>query len=143
LVAYGVRIWERWLKEQASSGHGLRLPVIVPVVLHHGEGGWTAARSLEEVYDAAAETLASLGEHLLRQRFVLDDLASETDAALRSRAMTALGRLVLTCVRHARDPEELVAQLGQWVDVMREVISAPPWAAALARRQLHFPCDDN
>ena len=125
LVAYSVRIWERWLKERDPSGQAHRLPVIVPVVLHHGVGGWTAARSLEELYDVDAETLVSLGEHVLRQRFVLDDLASETDAALRARAMSALGRLVLTCLRHARDPEELVAQLGQWADVMREVMSAP------------------
>ena len=131
LVAYCVRIWEEWLKQHAPSGYARTLPTIVPVVLHHGAGGWAAARSLEELYDLDAETLASLGEHVLRQRFVLDDLSGETDAALRARAMTALGRLVLTCLRHARDPEELVAQLGDWADVMREVISAPNGAAAL------------
>ena len=37
-----------------------------------------------------------------------------------ARAMTALGRLCLWCLRHAREPEVLVDRLGAWVDLVRE-----------------------
>ncbi len=45
--------------------------------------------------------------------------------------MSALGRLVLYCLRHAREPEELVRGLGAWVDVARDVLLAPNGVAAL------------
>jgi hypothetical protein len=104
----------------------------VPVVVHHGEGGWTAARALEELYDLDAGTLAAAGENLVRHRFVLDDLDAASDDALHARAMTALGRLCFYCFRHARDPAELVQGLSAWVDLVREVCAAPNGVGALA-----------
>ena len=41
LLRYMIRIWEDFLKSHPGAR---RLPVILPVVLHHGEGGWTCAR---------------------------------------------------------------------------------------------------
>ena len=128
LVAYSVRIWEEWLKEHADAR---RLPAIVPIVLHHGAGGWTGARTLEDLYDLDAEALEAAGPHVLRMRFLLDDLGLETDEALRERAMTALGRLVIYCLRHAREPAELVAGLREWGALVEEVMAAPDGAAAL------------
>lgn len=129
LVAYCVRIWESWRKEHPEARS---LPAIVPVVLHHGAAGWTAARSLEELYDLDEETLLAAGAHVLRHHFVLDELVTESDEALRGRAMTALGRLVLVCFRHSRAPEELVRRLGAWADLALEVMTAPHGRAALA-----------
>ncbi|MBL0194242.1 MAG: Rpn family recombination-promoting nuclease/putative transposase [Myxococcales bacterium] len=128
LVVYAVRIWESWLKENPGA---TVLPALVPVVLHHGDAGWTAARSLEELYDLDEATLLAAGAHVLRHRFVLDELVTETDETLRARAMSALGRLVLYCFRRARDPEELVRHLGAWADVALEVMMAPHGRAAL------------
>jgi hypothetical protein len=45
--------------------------------------------------------------------------------------MTALARLSLWCLRHAREPWELVDRLGDWMDLVREVRGAPHGAAAL------------
>ena len=56
LVAYAVRIWEAWLNENPGA---TGLPAILPVVLHHGEAGWTAARSLEDLYDCLLYTSPS------------------------------------------------------------------------------------
>ncbi len=128
LVAYSVRIWEAWLKVHPDAR---TLPAIVPVVLHHGMRGWTAARALEELYDLDDETREAAGEHLLRMRFALDDLGAQSDEALRARAMSALGRLSLYCFRHAREPEALVRELGAWVELMLEVRAAPNGGAAL------------
>ena len=35
------------------------------------------------------------------------------------RAMTALGRLALFCLRHAREPLELLDALSRWLDLVR------------------------
>jgi type VI protein secretion system component VasF len=63
----------------------------------------------------------------------LDDISKERDEALRARAMTALGRLVLFCLRHAREPEALVTALSRWLDLVREISAAPGGPEALAR----------
>jgi len=47
--------------------------------------------------------------------------------------LTALARLALFCLRHAREPQELVDALGRWLDLVREVHSAPGGREALAR----------
>ena len=68
-----------------------------------------------------------------RFRFVLEDISHETDEALGARAMTALARLCLWCLRHAREPDVLVDQLRAWIDLVREVRRAPDGAGALLR----------
>jgi hypothetical protein len=128
ILGYAVRIWEDWLAENPNP---TRIPALLPVVLHHGEGGWTAARSIEDLYDLDPEALAAAGELVPRFRFALDDIGHEGDDALRARAMTALGRLVLYCFRHARDPAELIRGLARCWDLLNEVYAAPNGVAAL------------
>ena len=45
--------------------------------------------------------------------------------------MTALARICLWCLRHAREPEVLVERLGAWVDLVREVRRALDGVAAV------------
>ncbi|WP_437669072.1 Rpn family recombination-promoting nuclease/putative transposase [Sorangium sp. So ce131] len=129
LLGYMVRIWQAYLKRHPKE---TRLPAILPVVLHHSETGWTGAVAFQELLDVPPGTLALMAEHVPQFRFVLDDVSAEPDEALRARAMTALGRLVLWCFRHARDPEQLVARLSEWDEVVQEVRRAPDGRAALA-----------
>ncbi|MGK4001524.1 Rpn family recombination-promoting nuclease/putative transposase [Sorangium sp. So ce1036] len=130
LLEYMVRIWQSHLQRHPKA---TRLPAILPVVLHHSDTGWTAAVAFQDLIDLPPETLALMAEYVPRFRFVLDDISAETDDALRARAMTALGRLVLWCLRHARHPEDLVARLSAWTEVVREVRLAPGGGAALSR----------
>jgi predicted transposase YdaD len=126
LLRYMVRIWEAHLREDGAA----KLPLIVPLVLHHGPGGWTAARSLGELLDAEDELMEAARPYVPHFTFVVDDLAAETDATLRRRSMTAMGRLVLACLRHARD-EDLVAALWDWASVCEEVWAAPSGPEAM------------
>ena len=128
LLVYEVRVWETYLREHPDAK---RLPVIVPVVLHHSVKGWTAAVSFEALLDADAEALSALGEHVVRFRFVLDDISHENDGALRSRKMSPLGRLVMWCLKMARTPEKLRRGLKGWRNLLREVRSTPNGVAAL------------
>jgi hypothetical protein len=94
--------------------------------------GWTGSTAFEDLLDVDQDALEAVAPHVPRFRFVLEDLSHETDEALRARAMTALARLSLWCLRHAREPWELVDRLGAWMDLVREVRAAPHGAAALA-----------
>ncbi|WP_437854337.1 Rpn family recombination-promoting nuclease/putative transposase [Sorangium sp. So ce363] len=130
LLTYMVRIWQGYLERHPRA---TLLPAILPVVLHHSEGGWSAAVSFQDLLEVPPETRTLMAEYVPQFRFVLDDISQETDEALRARAMTALGRLVLWCFRHARDPEDLVERLSAWRDVVQEVRRAPDGGAALVR----------
>ncbi|NUQ77942.1 MAG: Rpn family recombination-promoting nuclease/putative transposase [Polyangiaceae bacterium] len=128
LLRYEVRIWEAWLKDHPAAK---RVPAILPVVLHHSPKGWTAEVSFEALLDIEPELFETLAPYVPRFRFILDDISAASDEALRGRAMSALGRLVLWCLRNARTPENLVWGLKGWVDLVREVRRAPNGAAAL------------
>jgi len=119
LLVYMVRIWEAHLRDHPDDK---RLPAILPVVIHHSEAGWTATTSFEQVLNLDDATLAAVGEHVPRFRFILDDISHETDAALKLRSMTALGRLGLFCLRHSRKPERLVRNMRKWATLVREVV---------------------
>lgn len=129
LLRYMVRVWEGHL---ARHPEARRLPAILPVVLHHSDTGWKASVAFEELLELDPEALEAMAEHIPRFRFVLDDISAETDEALKARAMTALGRLVLWCFRHARRPEVLMRRLPRWRDVVHEVRRAPSGKDALA-----------
>jgi Putative transposase, YhgA-like len=139
LLRYLVRIWERFLDHHPDAR---RLPAIVPVVLHHSTTGWTAATAFEDLLDLDDEARAAMGEHVPRLRFVLDDISLEEDDALRARAMTALARLVLFCLRHAREPAVLLARLRRLRDLIDEVRRAPNGVEAL-QKVWHYILETN
>lgn len=130
LLAYMVRIWEAHLRGEPQA---TRLPAIIPVVLHHSRRGWTAKVAFEELLDVDATLLAEIVPYVPSFRCVLDDLGEESDERLRARAMSALGRLVLWCLKNSRNPERLVAQLGRWGELMRQVALSPDGSAALGK----------
>ena len=126
LVVYMVRIWERLVAEGAT-----RLPLIVPVVLHHGDAGWSAPRSFESLYDAPPEVVAAAGPHALRLSFVLDDLADLDDEDLRGRVMDATTKLVLAALRDARSLEDILDMAERWMPLIRDVGTAESGLRAL------------
>jgi hypothetical protein len=128
LLAYMVRIWEAHLR---TAPDATRLPAIIPVVLHHSRSGWTADVAFEELIDVDVTVLAEIAPYVPHFRCVLDDLGEESEDALRARAMSALGRLALWCLKNSSNPEQLVAQLGRWGELVRQVLGASGGMAAL------------
>ena len=129
LLCYEVRVWQDYL---AKHPQAKRLPVILPIVLHHSEAGFRAATSFDEVLDVAPAVREAVGPFVPRFRFLLDDVSHAADGDLRRRAMTALGKLALVCLRDVRRPATLLLNLIRWADVFAEVRAAPNGAAAVA-----------
>ncbi len=127
---YMVRIWERWL----DTNKGARvLPAIIPIVLFHGPGGWSAPTELSELIDLGPTLAAAAAPLLPRLRFLLDDLSASSDTELRARAMEASAKLVLLSLKHARDrPDELEERVAEWIDLVGDVLAAPHGLQALA-----------
>lgn len=130
LLRYMVRIWEKHLKDHPDAR---RLPLILPVVLYHGEPGWRVEPAFEALYDVSPETLAAAGAHAVRLRFVLDDLRRSSDEALLSRMMSALGRVALWSMRNAWKPRALLEGIQRVVGLLHEVFRGPNGVDALGQ----------
>jgi len=129
LLVYAVRIWQRFREENPRAR---RLPPIVSVVVHHSEGGWSGGTELLNVLDLDPAMASDVGPYVPNLRFVLDDLAKESEDALHHRTMSSLGRLALFCLKRARVSGDLLGELRGWVGAMRNVAEARDGADALA-----------
>ena len=118
VLAYTVRIWDRWIEESPEAG-ARRLPPVVALVLYHGAGPWTAPVRVGDLVDAGESLRADLGPHIPELEPLLLDLSSLTDTELRG---TALCRLALLLFKHIDDPD-LPAQLQRWSKVFLEAVT--------------------
>lgn len=120
LLRYMVRVWERWLRDHPATS---TLPIVLPVVLHHGPTGWRAAPEFASMLDAGPELLEAVRPFQPSFRFVLDDLSLLSLDSLASRALHELTRLVEVAFWSSRSFE----RLQEAAPLLRAV------AAALAR----------
>jgi hypothetical protein len=83
LLKYVLRVLDWHVKEAESRGEPrLPLPLVVPIVLHHSDRGWTAATRLEELFDSALAEDRELGAFVPHLSFVLDDISQLSAEAL-------------------------------------------------------------
>ena len=129
LLRYLVRIWERELSREPKPE---ALPPIIPLVVYHGESGWTAPRTLWGVLDAAVREEPTLGRLTPSFEFLVDDLTEATDEALFSRAMGLFAALAAVFMRDARKPERVVPMLKRMGTMMAELWRAPNGRRAVA-----------
>ena len=131
LLRYQVRIWEDW---HAKHPKAKSLPMIIPIVMYHGVTPWSEPRLFGDLLDVPAGVRPAVEPYLVQFAYVLDDLSQVSDDELRDGAMmTALAKLVALCFKHARTRADFMQILARWMDVVREVASAPHGLKALAQ----------
>ena len=123
VLRYLVRIWDWWMAEHPERQDDL--PVIVPVVVSHAEGGWTASRSMSELCGIDRLGLQCVASHVPQLTLLIDDVAAASDEQLRGRAMRELGKLALLLLKHARTDAELVQRLREWMELVVRVWQEP------------------
>jgi hypothetical protein len=121
VLRYVIEIWSGYLSKNPRARH---LPLVIPIVLHHGEDGWTAPVTLRDLYDAPLEVLDALRPFLPELTFLLDDLAPQSDAALRARALSVLPKLVLWTFKNVRRGRDAVPALRKVGDLLRDLFLA-------------------
>lgn len=122
MLRYEVKIWEDWIAKNPAAR---KLPVILPVVLHHSVSGWQGPTRFEELVDVSQAVLEIIAPHVPRFGVMLDDISKATDEKLRRRAMSALGTLALVLLRDARRSGGLGPTLQRFTDLLSEVWHAP------------------
>jgi hypothetical protein len=91
LLRYVVRVWDRWVLDHPREP---KLPIVIPVVLHHGKRRWRARPELASMLDADPALLDAAAPYLPLFRFVLDDLSPLSASDVVARPLHALALLV-------------------------------------------------
>jgi predicted transposase/invertase (TIGR01784 family) len=94
------RAVERYLLQNPDAK---TIPAMIPVVLFHGQGGWTAATELSDLFALPAGLDPAVIEQLPSLKLFVDDLHATTDDALRDRPGAVLSRVALIVLRHAQE----------------------------------------
>ncbi|MBL9107131.1 MAG: Rpn family recombination-promoting nuclease/putative transposase [Myxococcales bacterium] len=120
-----------WIDSVAAKPPPRWLPVIIPIVVHHGDGAreWRPEDRFESLFDP--ESPAQLQGFVPKFRVVIDDLGDHDDDSLKRRAMSAISRLTFAALRHARTAEELRPFVPGWTELVREVLREPDGGRAL------------
>jgi len=112
MYQYLGRIWKYLITTGSATARNL--PIVVPVVLHHGERPWTTARTLHEIIgDLAARP--ELARYLPNFSLLINDLVGLNDDDLLARPLEPVTRLTLVALRDARHPTRAVPVLVRWL----------------------------
>jgi len=133
LLRYMLRIWDNHLAKHPKSK---QLPPIIPIVLHQGKQGWTAAKKFRELVSVPQEMEKDLLEYLPDFSFRLVDLSHLRFEEIRG---TVIGRLTLMALKAAgEDRMEDFWQSAQelWSDLMQ--VESPQEIARVLFRYIFY-----
>jgi hypothetical protein len=128
MLSYQSRIWDRFCNDRPAP----KLPPVLAVLVSNVRGGWTWARSFEELFDPDVLALPGLVPLVPRVSMLTLDLAHQSDAALTARSLAAVQKLVLWLLRDARDPARLLASFDIWIPALLELNRNPSGREKLA-----------
>src|SRR5690606_21587079 len=120
------------------------LPVIVPALVSHAPGGWTAPQTFHQMFEPNPASIPGLAELVPSFSLLVEDLAHLSNDDIKARALDAFPRLALWALRDARDAARLLDNLGHWGAAFAEAAQTPHGVAALAQlmRYIALVSDD-
>ena len=128
MLRYGVRLIDR-LHQQLGSPPDL--PLVIPLVFHHGEETWTAPLDVRELFavpeDLTPEERDALRSLLPSWTYLLDDLSREADARIEDARDDLVARIAIEALVHLRglDAEALPRELLRLRSLLTAVLDAP------------------
>ena len=126
---YMWRLWEHLIRQDPAR---VTLPPIVPVLLHHGPRGWTAATAFSDIVCGSGPARDAIAHHIPKFEVRLTDLTTDLANVLASGHLSALVRLSLWCLSVAHDDDRFVREIDRMGEVIRDAWFAPDGRAALA-----------
>jgi len=109
------------------------VPVIIPMVISHVEGGWQSARTFWGMLDLDPSVQAVLGRYIPSFELLIDDLARTPEDELRARTLTDAALLTLLLLKTARGSVTLSADLERWFGLFKAVARLPNGVVAVTK----------
>lgn len=129
MLIYLARIFERHRKDNP----GRPLPLIVPVLVSHAPGGWTAPTSLHALFNPDPASIPGLAELVPNYSMVVLDLAHLSNEELKSRALDAFPELALWALRDIREFDELLRNLDHFASTFQAALRSPNGMGAVTQ----------
>ena len=107
VLAYSALLYQDLLRTSSEP-----LPPVLPIVLHHGPGRWTAAA---DVAGLAAPSGAFLAPYQPAQRYFLLDIGGYTDTPLPHRHNLVAALLRIERSRSQEDVDAVLGALDEWM----------------------------
>lgn len=125
---YITRIWERHVDQV-----GMPLPLIIPIVVSHALGGWTAPVHLHELIAPAPASFEGVAVLVPGFEILVQDLAHLTNEQLESLSLEVFPELVLRALRDGRDSKQFERSVGDLARLGAKLVRAPSGLEALSQ----------
>lgn len=129
LWEYVGKIWQWYVKDNPGAS---RLPVVIPVVIHHSASSWSSADNIDALIAVPPAMRDVLSDKLARLGYYVDDLTVHHDDELHARLMAGLPRLALWALKNARHEQNFIAKMRDWARLFLEVHRAENGVQSLA-----------
>ncbi len=116
VLRYMDRMWD-----SVAQSDEPELPIILPIVLYHGEEPWPGATDFHGMFDMLPECAPFVPQF----RFILVDLAALDPAVVLDWAMSACVRFGLLAMQSMRSSTDLDELLLGWRDLILKVMAEP------------------
>jgi len=128
MFLYVGRILDRYA--EVTEGGPLRVPLVVPLILHHSKSGWSATTDLASAYGEVLKEAPEFAEYAAQLKCRLLDISHMSDQELMGMALGEAVTLMLWALRDARTPARLLKTFGFWAGVIVRLLQAPDgWRA--------------
>jgi predicted transposase YdaD len=128
LEAYRMRIWERLVREEPLR---TKLPLVVPVLIHHSETGWTAPTAFQDIVEVVPSVRPTLMPYIPQFEMRLVDLSPERASGLVEQTLTAFGKVVLWALSVAGDDARFLREIDRMQEAINRAGAAPDARDAL------------
>jgi predicted transposase/invertase (TIGR01784 family) len=116
ILEYMVRIWADHRRRKPREP----LPPIIPILVCHPPGGWTAPRRFDEMFAGHAD----LFEFVPAFELALLDLSELASDELKTWSLHVVRKLALWLLRDARDIQRLFDELPSWAPQFEEALAS-------------------
>ncbi|KIG17165.1 Transposase [Enhygromyxa salina] len=123
MLGYVMHKWERERKRRSAP-----LPIVLPILICHVPGGWTAPTSMQALFEPPPNAIPGLAKFVPHLTMHVEDLSSRSNVELRSFSLAAFPMLALWLLRDARTPGALFDNFGHWADAFAATLQAPSGA---------------
>lgn len=116
LLDYMLKIWRLFLKQQPKGQQTTLLPIIIPLVLYHGEREWSINTRFSQMFDMSVDALTG---YIPNFEYLVHDLTRYADDEIKG---TVLARVVMLLFKHIHDPD-ILRQLPNIFARMQELLT--------------------
>lgn len=120
LLKYVLRILDRHIETKNDKF----LPIVLPVVLHHSDAGWTASTTTQALFGSHAQD-AAFSQFVPHFTFALDDLGRLSNEDLKRRHWPTFPTLAAWLLRDARHDDKWLKSLPFWAETLATFRASP------------------